>query len=61
MKKKLLAAVAVGALAISLAACSSTRGGDDPSGAAASTDCNVGIAMPTRSLERWIGERPNTK
>ena len=56
MKKKLLAAVAVGALAISLAACSSTRGGDDPSGAAASTDCNVGIAMPTRSLERWIND-----
>lgn len=57
MKKKLLAAMAVGALAVSLAACSSTRSGDDASGgAAASTECNVGIAMPTRSLERWIND-----
>ncbi|MDQ1130335.1 multiple monosaccharide ABC transporter substrate-binding protein [Microbacterium sp. SORGH_AS_0888] len=56
MKKKLITAIAVAAMAVSLAACSSTKGGGDASGAAASGDCNVGISMPTRSLERWIND-----
>jgi len=40
-------AVAAG-LAMGLSACTSGTGGSE--------DCNVGIAMPTRSLERWIND-----
>jgi putative multiple sugar transport system substrate-binding protein len=55
-KKKLLATVSVAALLTGLAACSSTRtdssssSGANASGAAGGL---IGIAMPTRSLERW--------
>lgn len=53
--KKLLAVAATGALAVSLAACSGQApGGGDASDSA--VDCNVGISMPTRSLERWIND-----
>jgi len=53
-------------LTLSLAACSS---GDNTSTttsatgdtAAATEDCNVGIAMPTRSLERWINDGEGLK
>ena len=50
--------VAATGLLASLAACSSgsSDGGGDSTGAAASGDCNVGISMPTRSLERWIND-----
>ncbi|SEB41277.1 monosaccharide ABC transporter substrate-binding protein, CUT2 family [Paramicrobacterium humi] len=52
--KKLLALAGAGALAASLAACSGgAAGGDSADGA---VDCNVGISMPTRSLERWIND-----
>jgi len=55
-----VAAMTVGLVA-SLAACapagSSGGGGDDASG----TDCNVGISMPTRSLERWINDGEGLK
>ncbi|QTX04947.1 multiple monosaccharide ABC transporter substrate-binding protein [Agromyces archimandritae] len=54
MKKKLITAVAVTAMALSLAACSSTKSGGGSE--AGSADCNVGITMPTRSLERWIND-----
>jgi len=64
MKKrnKLALVAGISAMALSLAACSSgddaettsTAGGDDTMAPAG--DCNVGIAMPTRSLERWIND-----
>ncbi|MFT2817100.1 multiple monosaccharide ABC transporter substrate-binding protein [Leifsonia sp. A12D58] len=58
MTKKLLAIAATGAVLMSLAACAS---GDSSGAGAESTDaiagdCNVGISMPTRSLERWIND-----
>ena len=57
MTKKLMALAVVGGLAASLAACSS--GGSTDAGStdgATVADCNVGISMPTRSLERWIND-----
>lgn len=55
--KKSLVLVGTGALAISMSACSSTRGGgsNDASGAPAggSGSTLIGVAMPTKSLERW--------
>jgi putative multiple sugar transport system substrate-binding protein len=58
MTRKLLAVAATGAVLLSLAACSndsgSSGGGDDA--AAGGIECNVGISMPTRSLERWIND-----
>jgi len=57
MTKKLMALAVVGGLAASLAACSS--GGSTDAGStdgASVADCNVGISMPTRSLERWIND-----
>ena len=57
-KTRLVATAAAGALALALSACA---GGTTPAetpggGAAATTECNVGITMPTRSLERWIND-----
>ena len=51
-KKALLATLAAGAMVISLAACSS--GGD--SGEGAGDGGLVGVAMPTKSSERWIND-----
>ena len=48
-KTRFVALLAAGALMLPLAACASTT----PGGAA---NCNVGITMPTRSLERWIND-----
>jgi len=56
MLKKILTGAAIAALAVGLGACSSTRPADGGGAAGASGDCNVGIAMPTRSLERWIND-----
>ena len=64
MKSSKLALLAgMGALALTLSACASDTaegdssaaagGGDDTAGA---VECNVGISMPTRSLERWIND-----
>lgn len=50
-RTKFIALAAAGLLAASLAACSGT-----PGGGGGSADCNVGITMPTRSLERWIND-----
>ncbi|MET0990448.1 MAG: multiple monosaccharide ABC transporter substrate-binding protein [Glaciihabitans sp.] len=54
--KKMLAVLATGAVALSLAACASE--GTSSGGGSGETiaDCNVGISMPTRSLERWIND-----
>ena len=55
--KRLLAVLATGAVALSLAACSSgSETTDGASSGDAIKDCNVGISMPTRSLERWIND-----
>jgi putative multiple sugar transport system substrate-binding protein len=51
-KKALLATLAAGAMVVSLAACSS--GGD--SGEGAGDGALVGVAMPTKSSERWIND-----
>jgi len=60
-KTRFVALVAASALALSMGACTSTPAspGSAPAGsgsAAALKDCNVGITMPTRSLERWIND-----
>jgi len=61
-RKLSVAALTVGLVA-GLAACApagssgGSGGGDDASGA----DCNVGISMPTRSLERWINDGEGLK
>lgn len=56
MLKKILTGAAVAALAVGLGACSSTRPGAEAGGEGGTAECNVGIAMPTRSLERWIND-----
>ncbi len=49
-KTRFVALAAAAALAVSMSACSGAPGG------AGAADCNVGITMPTRSLERWIND-----
>ncbi|MCU1570536.1 MAG: transporter substrate-binding protein [Naasia sp.] len=60
INKKIAAVAAAAALALTMSACASggggSTGGGSTDGSQASADCNVGIAMPTRSLERWIGD-----
>jgi putative multiple sugar transport system substrate-binding protein len=54
--RKFIATVAGAALALSLAACGNGGGGD------ASDDAGtVGVAMPTKSSERWIADGNNIK
>ena len=54
-RKSAIAMVAAGVLVGSMAACSAERQSDDGGGAEGSSpeDTFVGIAMPTKSLERW--------
>jgi putative multiple sugar transport system substrate-binding protein len=49
---------AVGALAVSMTGCSGATTATAGAGSAnaATIACNVGITMPTRSLERWIND-----
>ncbi len=54
-KTRLLAVAAASALTFSLAACAGPTTPGAPA-APGATDCNVGITMPTRSLERWIND-----
>ncbi len=51
--RKLLATVAVGALALSLSACG-RQTGSTGTGAAADAKGTIGVAMPTKTSERWI-------
>lgn len=51
--KKLVAALLVGVMTLSLAACGSKGGSEDSSTADSGSGQTVGIAMPTKSLERW--------
>jgi len=57
MKRKFLALLAlIGAMAMILSGCSSTRGGSTASASSAGGAVAgqlIGIAMPTKSLERW--------
>lgn len=57
MKKLLLAALTAGAMVVSLAACSS--GG--ASGSGEGDGALVGVAMPTKSSERWIADGNSVK
>ena len=61
--KKIFALAAAGVFALTLASCASNGSTSTSSdGAAASgADCNVGISMPTRSLERWINDGDQLK
>ncbi|WP_307852558.1 multiple monosaccharide ABC transporter substrate-binding protein [Glaciihabitans sp. dw_435] len=56
--RKVLVGIAAATLALTLAACSGGRGGTgDDSGSGASADNKgalVGVAMPTKTSERWI-------
>lgn len=52
MKKILIATLAAGAMVVSLAACS--QGGSGSEGDGAGGGALVGVAMPTKSSERWI-------
>ncbi|WP_378143831.1 multiple monosaccharide ABC transporter substrate-binding protein [Cnuibacter sp. UC19_7] len=62
-KKALLALLTAGAVALSLAACSSGGSGSGSStdGAQAGDGSLIGVAMPTRSSERWIADGDNIK
>ncbi len=65
MKKRNTLALVAGAsaMALALAACSSGEETPASNGATATAagECNVGIAMPTRSLERWINDGEGLK
>jgi putative multiple sugar transport system substrate-binding protein len=52
--RKLIAGAVAGALALSLSACGFGGGGSDGKG-------TVGVAMPTKSSERWIADGNNIK
>ncbi|MBG6237179.1 putative multiple sugar transport system substrate-binding protein [Mycetocola sp. CAN_C7] len=55
MKKILIATLAAGAMVVSLAACSQGgSGGSGGDGEGAGSGQLVGVAMPTKSSERWI-------
>ena len=53
--RRIIATMAAGTLALSLAACG---GGDEGAGGEAGT---IGVAMPTKSSERWIADGNNIK
>ena len=54
--RKVLSTIAAGALALSLAAC-----GDDGGDGASGDEGSIGVAMPTKSSERWIADGNNIK
>jgi putative multiple sugar transport system substrate-binding protein len=56
--RKLLTTIAAGSLALSLAACG---GDDDSAGGAEDGKGTIGVAMPTKSSERWIADGNNIK
>ncbi len=58
--KSLLAVAATGAIIIGMSACSSTASTTSGSTAAAATGL-IGVAMPTKSSQRWIADGDNIK
>ena len=63
MKKKnvFFAMIAAGAMVVSLAACAGTAGDAAGSGDTAGKGGLVGVAMPTKSSERWIKDGDSIK
>jgi putative multiple sugar transport system substrate-binding protein len=59
-KKTLLAVIATGALTLGLAACAPAATGGD-SGGDAGKGGLIGVAMPTKSSERWIADGNSLK
>lgn len=59
LSKSLAAVGTVAALSLSLTACGGSSA--PQSGGGGSAECNVGISMPTRSLERWINDGEGLK
>ena len=55
--RKVLSIIAAGSLALALAAC----GGDDSGSGDGGDAGTVGVAMPTKSSERWIADGNNIK
>ena len=53
-KRAILSLIAAGAMVASLAACSGGSGGD--SGSGEGDGALIGVAMPTKSSERWIAD-----
>ena len=64
-RKKMLATVALtAAVALAVSACGGTRGGGAPEGSAAPGDNKgalIGVAMPTKTSERWIDDGANVQ
>ncbi len=52
-RRTLIGAGALASLGLALSACSSERASTTPSGGGNAADTLIGIAMPTKSLERW--------
>lgn len=61
MIRKLSALGVVAVAALALAGCAPAGTTGAASGDGETTDCNVGISMPTRSLERWINDGEGLK
>ncbi|SMH45907.1 putative multiple sugar transport system substrate-binding protein [Rathayibacter oskolensis] len=59
MKRALVAGIAGGAMILSLAGCAG--GSDSGSGSGSGDGGLVGVAMPTKSSERWIADGDNVK
>lgn len=59
MKRALVAGIAGGAMILSLAGCAGGSGSD--SGSGSGDGGLVGVAMPTKSSERWIADGDNVK
>lgn len=57
LTRLITAGLATGAIALSLAACSSSSGGSSGGGDGGL----IGVAMPTKSSERWIADGNNVK
>lgn len=55
--RKVLATMAAGLLAVSLAGCGNSGGGSGGSGSG--DKGTVGISMPTKTSERWVGDGDN--
>lgn len=59
--RTLIALLAAGGVVAGLAACAPAGTSGSAGDASGGTDCNVGISMPTRSLERWINDGEGLK
>lgn len=60
LKRVLIGGVSL-SLALSLGACSGSRGGGDEAGGDSNEGAKIGVAMPTQQSERWIADGENVK